>query len=77
MLGFTMHEGDAEYIIVPERACLPMPDGMSFVTGAISTDAIGNLYSTMKEMNVSGDDLIAIAVLGPMGLRGVIQQILL
>jgi len=72
VLGFTTHGGDAEYILVPERVCLPMPDRMSFVTGAVSTDAIGNLYSTMKEMKVCGGDLIAIAGLGPMGLSGVL-----
>lgn len=72
VLGFTTHGGDAEYIVVPESVCLPMPKEMSFVTGAISTDAIGNLYSTMKEMHVSGNDLVAIAGLGPMGLSGVL-----
>lgn len=72
VLGFTTHGGDAEYILVPERVCLPMPDKMSYVTGAVSTDAIGNLYSTMKEMNVCGDDLVAITGLGPMGLSGVL-----
>jgi propanol-preferring alcohol dehydrogenase len=75
VLGFTTHGGDAEYILVPERVCLPMPDAMSFVTGAVSTDAIGNLYSTMKEMNVCGDDLVAIAGLGPMGLSGVLAAV--
>jgi propanol-preferring alcohol dehydrogenase len=71
-LGFTMHGGDAEYIVVPERACLPLPDEMSFDLGAVSTDAIGNLYSTMKYMNVSGDDFVAVAGVGPMGLSAVL-----
>lgn len=71
-LGFTMHGGDAEYIVVPERTCLPLPDEMSYALGAVSTDAIGNLYSTMKQMNVSGDDLVAVTGVGPMGLSAVL-----
>lgn len=75
VLGFTTHGGDAEYILVPESVCLPMPDEMSFPVGAVSTDAIGNLYSTMKEMNVCGNDLVGIAGLGPMGLSGVLAAV--
>ena len=75
VLGFTTHGGDAEYILVPERVCLPMPEKMSFVTGAVSTDAIGNLYSTMKQINLCGNDLVAISGLGPMGLSGVLAAL--
>lgn len=71
VLGFQRHGGDAEYLAVPESVCLPMPDKMSYVTGAVSTDAVGNLYATMKEMNVCGADVVAIIGLGPMGLSGV------
>ncbi|HSV31999.1 MAG TPA: alcohol dehydrogenase catalytic domain-containing protein [Atribacteraceae bacterium] len=75
VLGFTMHGGDADYILIAERSCLLMPERMSFVTGAVATDAIGNLYSTMKAMNVCGDDVVAIAGLGPMGLSGVLSAV--
>jgi threonine dehydrogenase-like Zn-dependent dehydrogenase len=71
-LGFTTHGGDAEYLVVPERTCLPIPDEMSYALGAVSTDAIGNLYSTMKYMSVSGDDFVAVAGVGPMGLSAVL-----
>lgn len=75
VLGFNMHGADAEYLLIAERSCLPMPDKMSFVTGAVSTDAIGNLYSTMKAMNVCGNDVVAITGLGPMGLSGVLAAV--
>jgi len=73
ILGFDRHGGDAEFLVVPENVCLPMPDEMSYITGAISTDVIGNLYSTMKEMNVSGKDIVAIIGVGPMGLGGTLS----
>ncbi|OFW63276.1 MAG: hypothetical protein A2Z35_00095 [Actinobacteria bacterium RBG_19FT_COMBO_36_27] len=72
VLGFNCHGGDSEYLIIPERSCLILPEEIDYVVGAISTDAIGNLYSTMKEMNVSSDDVVAITGMGPMGLSGVL-----
>jgi len=72
ILGFDKNGGDAELLVVPGNVCLPIPEDMSYVVGAISTDAIGNLYATMKEMNVNGDDSVAIVGLGPMGLSGVL-----
>jgi propanol-preferring alcohol dehydrogenase len=71
-LGMDKNGGDAELLVAPENVCLLMPKEMSYVTGAVSTDAIGNLYATMKEMNVCGDDLIAVVGIGPMGLSGVL-----
>ena len=72
VIGFTAHGGDADYLVVPERMCLPLPDAVSDVVGAISTDVLGNLYSTMNELELSADDLVAIAGCGPMGLAGVL-----
>ncbi len=40
------------------------------MVGAISTDVLGNLYSTMNELELGADDLVAIAGCGPMGLAG-------
>jgi D-arabinose 1-dehydrogenase-like Zn-dependent alcohol dehydrogenase len=75
VLGFTTHGADAEYVIVPERVCLPLPKEIDFVAGAVSTDVIGNLYSTMKAIGLRGGDLVAITGMGPMGLSGVISAV--
>ena len=72
VIGFTDHGGDADYLVVPERMCLPLPDAVSDLVGAISTDVLGNLYSTMNEIALTADDLVAIAGCGPMGLAGVL-----
>jgi len=71
-LGMDRNGGDAELLVVPENVCLLMPKEMSYASGAVSTDAIGNLYATMKEMNVCGDDLVAVVGIGPMGLSGIL-----
>lgn len=71
-LGFTADGGNAEYLVVPERNCLHIPDGMSFVAAAISTDAFGTLYSAVRKIGVNGASSIGIWGLGPMGSAGVL-----
>lgn len=72
LLGFQRNGGDAEYMVAPQSTCLKMPDEMSFRTGAIATDALGNLYSTMRELDLLSTDTLAVVGLGPMGLSGVL-----
>jgi L-iditol 2-dehydrogenase len=70
-LGFTVHGGNAEFLVVPERNCLPIPDGLSYVAAAVSTDAFGTLFSACKKLNVSGATTVGIWGMGPMGASGV------
>lgn len=72
VLGRDVNGGDAEYLAVPEGVCLVMPKEMDYLTGALATDVIGNLYATMTEMRVCASDTIGIVGVGPMGLGGVL-----
>jgi len=67
-LGFDLDGGHADYVVVPEINCLPLPDAMSFVAGALSTDVGG----TLKRLRVSGAKTVAIFGVGPMGSGGVL-----
>ncbi len=71
-LGFTADGGNAEYLVAPERNCLRLPDKMSFIAGAISTDGFGTLYSACRKLNVSGASTVGVWGLGPMGSNGVL-----
>jgi len=71
-IGFTADGGNAEYLVVPERNCLHIPDSMSFVAAAISTDAFGTLYSACKKLEVSGASTVGIWGMGPMGSSGIL-----
>lgn len=71
-LGFTADGGNAEYLVVPERNCLAIPDEMSFVAAAISTDAFGTLFSACRKLGVSGATTLGIWGLGPMGSSGIL-----
>lgn len=48
-IGFDLHGGDAEYMVVPAENCMKIPDEMSYITAAVSTDAIGTLYHAQKK----------------------------
>jgi propanol-preferring alcohol dehydrogenase len=69
-LGFDFDGGHAELIKVPVENCLRLPEEMSFVAGALSTDKFGGLYHCHKRLGVSARDVVAIFGLGPMGQMG-------
>lgn len=71
-LGFTADGGNAEYIAVPERNLLRLPDSMSYLAGAISTDAFGTLCSAARKLGINGLSTVGIWGLGPMGSAGVL-----
>jgi propanol-preferring alcohol dehydrogenase len=71
-LGFTMDGGNAEFLRVPERNCMRIPDTMSFSAACVSTDAFGTLYSALRKLGVSGNTTLAIFGLGPMGSAGIL-----
>ncbi|MNL04821.1 D-arabitol-phosphate dehydrogenase [compost metagenome] len=48
-----------------------IPDEMSYVSAAVSTDAVGTLYHAQKRLNVSARDTVVVYGLGPMGAAGV------
>lgn len=70
-IGFDLHGGDAQYMVVPAEYCMKIPDEMSYVSAAVSTDAIGTLYHAQKRMGISGRDTIVIFGIGPMGGAGI------
>jgi propanol-preferring alcohol dehydrogenase len=70
--GFDIDGGDAEYFVLPEANCLPLPDGISFRAGAVLTDMVGTQYHTQKRLGVSARHTVAVVGLGPMGAAAVL-----
>jgi len=71
-LGFDIDGGDADFFVVPARNCLPLPDEVSFVAGALMTDMVGSQYHTQKVLEVRGGQTVAVVGLGPMGAAAVV-----
>lgn len=71
-IGFDKNGAHADYMTIPEENCLPLPDEMSFIEGALSTDVAGTLYTACKTLNLNGSKTVAIFGVGPMGSGGVL-----
>lgn len=71
-VGFDVDGGDADYHVLPARNCLPLPDEVSFVAGALMTDMVGSQYHTQKVLGVRGGKTVAVFGLGPMGAAAVL-----
>jgi threonine dehydrogenase-like Zn-dependent dehydrogenase len=61
----------ADYILAPERNCLPLPDALSFERAVVLACAGGTAYQSIKRIEASGADTVAVFGLGPVGLCGV------
>ena len=66
--GVTGHGGHARYLKVPARTLVPLPEALSFETGAAISCGTGTAYGALRRMNVSGKDTIAVFGQGPVGL---------
>ena len=66
--GVTAHGAHADYIKVPARTLVPLPDELSFATGAAISCGTGTAYQALRRMNVSGRDTLAVFGQGPVGL---------
>jgi len=63
----------AEYVLAPEENCLPLPDELSFVDGALMACAGATAYSALKKLGVCGNDDLVVFGLGPVGLSTVLE----
>ncbi|GGG16775.1 zinc-binding dehydrogenase [Paenibacillus abyssi] len=72
-MGFDLDGGHADYLVTPEYNCLPLPDEMTFLQGAVSTDVGGTLYTACRELGVDGTQTVVIFGIGPMGCGGVLM----
>jgi 2-desacetyl-2-hydroxyethyl bacteriochlorophyllide A dehydrogenase len=70
--GFDVHGGDADYFVLPERNCLPLPEQLSFRAGAVMTDMVGSQYHVQKQLGVAGGKTLAVFGMGPMGSAAVL-----
>ncbi|MDX6302098.1 MAG: hypothetical protein QOF53_3312, partial [Nocardioidaceae bacterium] len=66
--GWQRDGGHAEYLLAEEATCLPMPESMSYVDGALVSCGFGTAYEAMLRLDVSGRDTLLVTGLGPVGL---------
>ncbi len=66
--GITGHGGHAPYIKVPAKTLVPLPESLSFETGAAISCGTGTAYGALRRLHLSGRDTIALVGQGPVGL---------
>jgi threonine dehydrogenase-like Zn-dependent dehydrogenase len=66
--GWQRDGGHAEYLLAEERTCLPLPDGLSYLDGALVSCGFGTAYEALLRLDVSGRDTLLVTGLGPVGL---------
>ncbi len=66
--GVTAHGAHAPYMKVPARTLVPLPEALSFTTGAAISCGTGTAYGALRRLDLSAGDTIAIFGQGPVGL---------
>ncbi len=71
VFGATGHGAHAPYMKVPARTLVPLPDELSFETGAAISCGTGTAFGALRRIGLSGRDTVAIFGQGPVGLSAV------
>jgi len=66
--GVTANGGHAEYLKVPARTLVPLPDELSFVEGAAVSCGTGTAYGALRRMQLAGGSTLAVFGQGPVGI---------
>jgi 2-desacetyl-2-hydroxyethyl bacteriochlorophyllide A dehydrogenase len=66
--GATGHGAHAPHMKVPAHTLVPLPESLSFETGAAISCGTGTAFGALRRMNLSGRDTVAIVGQGPVGL---------
>ncbi|MBV9529793.1 MAG: zinc-binding dehydrogenase [Bradyrhizobium sp.] len=68
VFGANGNGGHARYMRVPVDTIVPLPDDLSFETGAAISCGTGTAYGALRRLNLQGGETIAIFGQGPVGL---------
>ena len=66
--GWQRDGGHADYLLADEDVCIALPDGLSFVDGALVSCGFGTAYEALRRVAVSGMDRVLIVGMGPVGM---------
>ena len=66
--GWQRDGGHADYLLAEEVTCIPLPEPLTYVDGALVSCGFGTAYEALLRLAVSGQDRLLITGLGPVGL---------
>lgn len=66
--GVTANGGHAEYLKVPVRTIVPLPEELSYAEGAAVACGTGTAYAALRRMQLAGGSTLAVFGQGPVGI---------
>ena len=66
--GSHINGADADYELVDEYMCIPMPENLEFEVGAACACGTGTAYQALKRLDLSVGETLAVFGQGPVGL---------
>jgi 2-desacetyl-2-hydroxyethyl bacteriochlorophyllide A dehydrogenase len=70
--GVTGHGGHADFLKVPARTLVALPEELSFAEGAAVACGTGTAYGALRRMRIAGGDTLAVFGQGPVGLSATV-----
>ena len=67
--GYEWDGGFAEFLLIPEDNCTPMPDDIPTETGALMVDVLGTAFHGVKRAGLKPGDQVAVWGAGPIGFE--------
>lgn len=68
VVGFDRDGGYADYLLVPEPCCMPIPEEISYEEASLMVDMLGTPFRAVKRAQLVPGDKIAVWGAGPIGL---------
>jgi threonine dehydrogenase-like Zn-dependent dehydrogenase len=66
-----VHGADADYVLVDQNVCFPLPDELNFEDAAIIACAGGTSYHALRRADLHAAEYVVVSGLGPVGLCAV------
>ena len=68
LVGVSVPGSFAQYAVVKESACVPLPEKVSFIDGAFMACVGGTAYGALRRLQAVAHESLAVFGLGPVGL---------
>lgn len=66
--GWQRDGGHAEFVLAAETTCVPLPEPLTYVDGALIACGFGTAWEALRKANVSGRDRVLVTGMGPVGM---------
>lgn len=66
--GWQRNGGMASYVLADEKDLIILPDELTYLDGAQVACGFGTVYEAMEKIGISGNDVVLVVGLGPVGL---------